>query len=285
MTNYTPVHLHALDHAGGQPLIVLMPGLTANAHCFDGLAQAGLSPRFRVLALDLRGRGRSDKPETGYSMAHHAADVVALLDEMGLDQVVLGGHSFGGLLTMYLAAHYPQRVSHVLLLDAAATLHPRTREMIQPSVARLGQVSPSWDAYLNAVKAQPALQGWWNPAVESYYRADVETNSDGSVQARSRPQAITEALEGTLDEPWLDYVGRIYQPALLIRACEGYGPPGTPPIVPLESAWQTVQAMPNGRYEEVAGNHMTMLYGEGARQIVAAITDFLIPTPAPTPHP
>ena len=45
-----------------------------------------------------------------------------------------------------------------------------------------------------------------------------------------------------------------------------------------------VQAMPNGRYEEVAGNHMTMLYGEGARQIVAAITEFITSTTSAMTH-
>ncbi|MGH9962063.1 MAG: alpha/beta fold hydrolase, partial [Pyrinomonadaceae bacterium] len=51
------IRLHYLDHPGNEPALVFLPGLTANAHCFDGLIKAGLSPRFRVLALDLRGRG------------------------------------------------------------------------------------------------------------------------------------------------------------------------------------------------------------------------------------
>lgn len=61
--------LHYLDHPGDDPPLVLMPGLTANAHSFDGLIKAGLSSAMRVLALDLRGRGLSDKPDSGYSLA------------------------------------------------------------------------------------------------------------------------------------------------------------------------------------------------------------------------
>src|SRR5437763_17007629 len=90
------VKIHYLDAPGGSPPIVMMHGLSANAHCFAGLIGAGLSPKFRVVAPDLRGRGKTDKPETGYSMADHASDVLALLDSLGLNKVILGGHSFGG---------------------------------------------------------------------------------------------------------------------------------------------------------------------------------------------
>ncbi|MBV8228535.1 MAG: alpha/beta fold hydrolase, partial [Planctomycetaceae bacterium] len=86
------IRIHYLDYPGGEPTVVLLPGLTANAHIFDALIEAGLSPPFHVLALDLRGRGKSDAPPAGfdpatpaanYSMADHAADVIGLLE--GLD--------------------------------------------------------------------------------------------------------------------------------------------------------------------------------------------------------
>src|SRR2546421_6039359 len=99
------IQLHYLEYANNGQTMLLFPGLTANAHCFDGLMQAGLNDHFHILALDLRGRGLSDKPETGYSLADHAADVIGLMDFLELERAIIGGHSFGGLLTMYLAAH------------------------------------------------------------------------------------------------------------------------------------------------------------------------------------
>ena len=119
-----------------------MPGLTANAHSFDGLIAAGLNQKHRVLALDLRGRGLSDKPATGYSMADHAADVLALLDSLGLEQVLLGGHSFGGLLTYYIAANFPERVSKLVVLDAGVVFNPRIQELLMPTLSRLGRFIP-----------------------------------------------------------------------------------------------------------------------------------------------
>ncbi len=270
------IQLHYLDTAGGEPTLILLPGLTANAHSFDGLIQAGLSPRFRVLALDLRGRGLSDKPATGYSMAEHATDVIGLLDSAGINQAVICGHSFGGLLAIYLAAHYPDRVSRLVIIDSAALLiNPQTRALIQPSLDRLGKVMPSWEAYLAAMKQAPFFQDWWDPTIESYFRADVQINEDGTVQARSRPENIAEAINQAAEEDWKRHLAAIRQPALLLRATDPFGPPGTPPLLSEEQARATSEALANCRYLEIPGNHLTMLFGEGARRIVASITEFV----------
>jgi pimeloyl-ACP methyl ester carboxylesterase len=269
------IQLHYLDHLGGDPPLVLMPGLTANACSFDGLIKAGLSPVLRVLALDLRGRGLSQKPDSGYSMADHCADVLGLLDALELRQVVLGGHSFGGLLSIYMAAHHPERVSKLVIIDAAGSMHPQVRELIKPSVDRLGNVLPSWEAYLEAMKQMPFYQGWWDPTIESYYRADVEIRNDGTVKPRSRPEAIIEAVENALAEDWAQLLSAVRQPVLLLNAPGSFGPPGTPPVLPREQAMDTVNMLSEGRYVEIPGNHMTMLYGEGARRIVEAILAFV----------
>ena len=133
------INLHYLDFHGKGPTILLMHGLTANAHAFDGLMAAGLNRKFRVISVDLRGRGLSDKPSRGYTIANHAKDIIGLLDQLKLPEVVMGGHSFGGLLTVYIAKKFPQRVDKMLLLDAAAQMHPNTREMLGPAMSRRGK--------------------------------------------------------------------------------------------------------------------------------------------------
>ncbi|GIK62679.1 MAG: hypothetical protein BroJett018_04730 [Chloroflexota bacterium] len=267
--------LHYLDHKGNDPTIVLLPGLTANANEFDGLIKAGLSPRFRVLALDLRGRGQTEKPATGYSMADHAADVLGLLELLGIQQVIMGGHSFGALLTLYIAAHHPERIRKMIIIDGAAKLHPRVRELIQPSLNRMGRVFASWDQYINIIKQNPAFHGWWDPTIESYYRADVQTNADGTVQSRLYKEGILEATDKALEEPYGEYVSRIDKPAILLNALGAYGPEGTPPVLPYEQAQETVQAIKNCRYVEIPGNHITMLFGDSAKIVVDTITQFV----------
>src|SRR5690348_6861509 len=95
------IRLHYLDYPVDGPTVVLLHGLSANAQCFSLLAQ-GLSPYFRVIVPDLRGRGLSDKPATGYTMNDHALDILGLMDTLGVPQVILAGHSFGGLLAIYM---------------------------------------------------------------------------------------------------------------------------------------------------------------------------------------
>lgn len=274
------IRLHYLDHrpddSGGAPILVLLPGLTANANCFDGLIEAGLSRRLRVLALDLRGRGLSDKPASGYSMADHAADVIAMLDALEIERAVIGGHSFGGLLTFYLAANFPDRFSKLVVIDAAVKLvNSQTRELIKPSLDRLGQRSPSWESYIEAIKRAPYFDGWWDRAIESYFRADVQFNEDGSVQPRSRPENIAEAIDKAQQEDWDTHLDAIKQPALLLCAHGSYGPVGAPPIVSPEQARATAAALADCRHVEAPGNHFTMLYGSGALRIVESIVEFV----------
>ena len=169
------IRLHYLDHAGAGPTLVLAPGLTANAHSFDGLMRAGLGDVAHVLALDMRGRGESDAPATGYAMEDHARDVLGLLDALELERVVMGGHSFGGLLTYWLAANHPERVERCVVIDAPAGDRPGDGRA-DPAVARpprprlpvLGRVHR---ARPRRCRTSPTAAG--TPTSSSYFRADV----------------------------------------------------------------------------------------------------------------
>jgi len=269
------ITLHYIEHDGTEPPLVMMPGLSMNAHYFDGLVAAGLNQLRRVLALDLRGRGLSDKPETGYSFADHAADVIGLLDKLGLEQVILGGHSFGGLLTFYLAAKYPERITKAIVIDAAAQLHPRVGELIKPSVDRLGKPMPSMESYLQVMRDAPHIKTAWLPEMEDFFRYDVETLADGSVMPRTSLSAIMQVFQAIMTEKPTDYISQIQQPLLLLNATEPYGPPDYPPLLPRENALATVAMLPHGRYVSIGGNHLTMGFGDNATQIVQAIREFI----------
>jgi len=284
------IGIHFLDHPGGEPVLVLLPGLSATAPIFEDLIGAGLTPRFRTVAVDLRGRGQSDgppagfdaaAPATGYTMADHAADVLGLLDSLGLRRAVLVGHSFGGMLAFYLAAHHPQRIPRIVVLDAAiAVATPATRDLLRPMLARLGAEVPSWDAYLAAVRQLPYLRDRWDPGLERYFRNYVRIGSDGKVRQLVQPDAILAAVEGILAEDWEKIVAGIRQPVLLINAMDPYGPAGSDPFLPREQAMATVEALEYASYVAVAGNHITMIFGANAHPVAAAIGAFVSRDPA-----
>src|SRR5918996_1555585 len=107
----------AIGRAGGGPdPIVCLHGITAQHRAFNAAARY-LEPSLGLVGVDLRGRGDSDKPESGYSLEAHAADVVRVLDHLGLQRAVLAGHSMGGLVALKTALTFPERVRALVLLD------------------------------------------------------------------------------------------------------------------------------------------------------------------------
>jgi pimeloyl-ACP methyl ester carboxylesterase len=271
------VRIHYLQYDGPAPPMVLLHGLTANARYFDSLVQAGLPETRGVLAMDLRGRGLSDKPPTGYSMAEHAADVIALLDHHGIERTVICGHSYGGLLTVYLASEYPDRVTRPIILDIAGPSinNPQVYELLKPSLDRLGKVFPSMDEFLATRKQQPSLDVPWDDAIESFFRADVEPLPDGMVRVRIPPEVIAQVIAEGRQVDWQQRFARVGHEALLLNATGPYGPPGTPPMVLEEQAREAASLMPRCRYQWVPGNHMTMLFGEHVHALLAQIRAFL----------
>ena len=265
-----------LDAPGvpGAPTIVLLHGLSANGNSFAGVIAAGLSPAFRVIAPDLRGRARSGKPASGYMMCDHANDVIALLDALELDTVVLAGHSFGGYLAIYIAANFPSRVSKLIVIDAAISSHPRIPVLLKPSLDRLTRTSPSVDAYLAEVRGAPYMDGVWDESAESYFRAEITENADGSVRSATSADAIAQAAVGVGMEPWLHHVQQVKAPVLTLNAVGAFGPPGTPPLFDEIVTRATARAFADGRYAVVPGNHITLLFGAGAERLVGEIGSF-----------
>lgn len=271
------IQIHYLDNVSASnsqsETIVFIHGLTANAHAFDAIIDTELVEQYRIMSLDLRGRGLSDQPETGYTMLDHAKDIIGLFESLHIKKVNIVGHSFGGFLGLFLAIYYPSLINKLILLDAAVEMHPNTREMLGPALARLGQTFNSFDSYITMVKQAPYLS-FWDEAMLSYYKADVFNNIDGTVTPRSKPTHMMEAvLKGSLGLPWKEIIGLCDKDVLLINAPGIYSLGAA--LLPEDLARETVALLPNAQYQKVEGNHQTMLYGIGAKQINSLIKTFL----------
>src|SRR5436309_7970401 len=116
------LHVHEWGDRDAPPLVALH-GVTAHGRRFQRLADERLASRFRVIAPDLRGHGRSDW-EPPWTFETHVADIVETLDALGVDQADIVGHSFGGRLVLELAAAHPTRVRRAVLLDPAIRVLP-----------------------------------------------------------------------------------------------------------------------------------------------------------------
>ena len=113
------IHYNAEGPAGGM-VVVLVHGLGGRAEDWRDLAPYLAKAGFRVYMPDLPGYGRSEKPaDFSYSVPDEAEAVVGFLDALGLKQVDLGGWSMGGAIVQHLAFKHPERVSRLMLFDAA----------------------------------------------------------------------------------------------------------------------------------------------------------------------
>lgn len=132
--------LHYIDYGGAGPAMVFLAGLGNSAHVFDEFAPR-FTDAFHVLALTRRGYGESGQPKSGYDTASLGADVVTMLDSLGIARAVLVGHSVAGDELTAIAASAPGRVSALVYLDAAYDRSKTTRRLL--GMAILQQLPPA----------------------------------------------------------------------------------------------------------------------------------------------
>ncbi|MDQ2715414.1 MAG: alpha/beta hydrolase [Chloroflexota bacterium] len=269
---------HYLQWGEQGPPIVCLHGLTANAFCFQAFADE-LARDHRVFAFDLRGRGDSEKPEHAYSIPMHAADLAHLLDAWGLERPIVLGHSLGALVALYFAAHYPDKLSKLVLIDAGAPLPWNTPEeqplWLTTSVARLGNPVPSFEEYIQRLKMVPFLARSWNTYLDLYFEHDVHHLPDGSVVSKAYREGILEEgshfAEGQPEEQW----ARVQVPTLILRAGQGMFADNDQ-LLPLEGAAAMQRFIQQARYVNFPTlNHYTIVFGveDGPVREIRAFVD------------
>jgi pimeloyl-ACP methyl ester carboxylesterase len=154
--------LSFLDFGGTGPALLALHGHFNEASAFTGLAR-DLAGRWRVLALDQRGHGESDRADS-YGRAGYLADLAAWWEQLDLGPVPVLGHSLGGVNAYQFAARYPERVSALVVEDIGAvcdvdtgfaTRLPRAAPTRDALEAALGPVAP----YL-ACAFRERAEGW-----------------------------------------------------------------------------------------------------------------------------
>ncbi len=112
------------------PAVLMIQGLGADKHGWD-MQRIPLATKYRVVALDNRGAGRSDKPFGTYTLEQMAADAIAVLDDAGVDRAHVVGASMGGAISQIIGLRYPERVMSLTLACTACRNHPWRRELLQ----------------------------------------------------------------------------------------------------------------------------------------------------------
>lgn len=255
--------------------ILCVHGLTANCRCWDVMASA-LSPAHSIIAMDLRGRGLSDKPSAGYSLQHHMRDIYYLLNDLDLEQVILMGHSLGAYVSLAFAARYPERTEKIILVDGGGQLPQdqwaKIDLAIKPSLDRLGQVFPSFESYIEILKQAPILQPW-SQEIEDYFRYESE-HVEGGLRSRIRLEHIQEDKQNVLREVVSEYYPKLACPVLILRATDGILSKDDL-VLPEAAVGKMVSEIPDSRRVDLKGtNHYSIVMQPNAERD-QAILNFL----------
>lgn len=135
------VGIHYVEGGTGMPLICL-PGWPQTWYSYHPVA-IELSKVYRVIIVDIRGMGSSEKPESGYDKKTMARDIAELVQHLGLEKVNIMGHDIGGMVAMSFAFNHPEFTEKLIVLDGS---HPSEGMMQMPLMPAAGTFNGKMDA-------------------------------------------------------------------------------------------------------------------------------------------
>jgi pimeloyl-ACP methyl ester carboxylesterase len=218
--------IHLLEWSEEGVALLLLHGFGNEAHIWDDFAPV-VAPHYRTIAMDLRGHGDSaHDSQRRYDYQSHVRDLEAITAELGIDRLVLVGHSFGGRISALFAARHPRRMAGLVLVDAGPELDARGVSRISTDVARSIDLSfASLAECENALAhAYPAAQP---AALARMARHGMRKREDGRYERKTDPAfhaargqltaAAAEALEKKTTKELWDALAGIPCPALVVR--------------------------------------------------------------------
>lgn len=270
------IRLYSRDYPASSPSdalpLICIPGLTRNSSDFGELCSE-LSENARVLAVDLRGRGRSeyDSNSENYNPLIYAQDILALMQGEGIATARFVGTSLGGLVSMTLAATEPARVAAIVLNDIGPELEAEGIERIKRYVSQPSVVNNWQDAIqLTRRLHHAALEGLSEQEWEAFARQLYREDEQGRPVLNYDPRISDAFNSADPDEKpadlWPLYRTLESVPVLIIRGANS-------DVISADTVRKMVAINSQARAIEVAGRgHAPFLNEPG---VVSAITEFL----------
>jgi 3-oxoadipate enol-lactonase len=201
------------EEVGSGPPVVLIHGL-ADDHRLWRYQVPALAMRFRTIAIDIRGHGSSPKPPGPYSVPLFAADVVALLDQLGIERAGFIGLSMGGGISQTLALQHAERVGSIALISTSSSFPQTTRDRFHSRAATaehegMGPIVESM------------IERWFTPRFRAEHPDEVELTR--ATVVANDPFAFAAAARANALLDWTDALGGIRCPVLFIGGADDPG--------------------------------------------------------------
>ena len=215
--NVRELRMRYLDWQGDGPPILALHGLASSAHWYDIVAPL-LRDRYRIVAPDQRGHGQTTQSSDGYGWHSVASDAVGLLDLLGIEKAIVFGHSWGGNVAVATAAHYPERVAALVMIDGGffspQMIPGATWEAFSQRLSPR-DVSGTRAEFLARMQGQLAM--CWNEEIERIVQTMVY-EEDGQIYDILRPQNQAQVIRAMWDDPASDAWRRIECPSMIVPA-------------------------------------------------------------------
>jgi N-formylmaleamate deformylase len=247
------LRLHYLSYGDSATPLLIVPGITSPAITWEFVATR-LSDEFRVLVLDVRGRGLSDVPQTGYSLCDYADDLVGVVRELGLDRPIVLGHSMGARIAVAASAGARDAFGPVVIVD--------------PPLSGIGRDPYPFplDMYVKAL--HEAQAGATAEDMRRYYPTwpDRELRIRAGWLDTCDERAVVETYCNFHLEDFFEYWPEVRPPTLFVYGAESL-------VVPAEAIAEIIAANPSTELASVPrAGHMVPF--ENLDDFVSVVLDY-----------
>lgn len=261
------------------PSVLAVHGTTSNSYAWLALARS-LAGRATIVAPDLRGRGRSNALGGPYGIVAHVADLVEVLDQLGMDPpIVVVGHSLGAYICARLAADHPERVRAAIMVDGGLTVPGVERvderafldAFLGPALARLKLSFPTAEAYRDWWRAHPACGGSDVDDADLAAYADYDLVGEAPTLRSSVAEQAVRDDGGELLEMGAA-AHRLEVPSTLLCAPRGLlDDPNPVQPLPLVQEWAGKAPVQRRAVQVPNANHYTIVLGRAGAAALADV--------------
>lgn len=268
--NVNGYEIQVADYPGTKGPIIAIHGLTGTHKNMHYYAEK-FGGDYRIIAVDLRGRGNSDNADADTSIFKHAEDILALIRELKIDNPILLGFSMGAFISAIVASRLDS-VRGVILLDGAAKSSDHQRGIVKPSLGRISREFTSKEHYAEETrKIYSNLGIEWNEVLQDIVEYEVGP-ADGYWENKSVESRILADFESFYSFDPKEVGSKIECPVLLVYAEGKIGPMA--PLFYLDDYKETQASVKDIETVITDANHYQMVF-EKREDIEEAMEQFL----------
>ena len=240
----------------GKPPMMMIHGIYDQWESWSMVVEDFMT-EYRLILVDLRGHGRSDKPVRGYAPADYAADMAGVIRALGLTSIPVIGHSLGAVTTAYLAADYPELVSVAVLEDPPGRFDPASASRMQPMLDAKRATEDETYAFFKEIGPTLGKERWRDQTRR------LRNTADGAFEV------ILEWAETGQAPDILGTMMRIQCPTLLMQS-----DPNAGGVLPDDVARQIATNLPHGDHQQFPGTGHN-IHKDQPQVFARAVMEFL----------